>query len=441
VDPQEPVEQPASTAEQSNPDPVEQPSRKPKSRATAQMQHLRAEFGDLVEPGPMDWERLGIEFLARRGFVVARDQDAETVRGVLRAADLLFTGDEEPARDGSPTNRMVAYGIQWIRLARGVSSIEAAEFVNSRHPGMANVEHLLHSTETGGSCPADEPVPAPAGTPPDPPVSTDRFAGAGIKVVVVDTGFYRKAAALPWLRGVRGQRDLGIGQPLLQPYAGHGTFIAGVVRSMAPRAEVYVRRSLAPAAAAFEKELVDDLTKVLERDRPDVISLSAGTRTFLPVGLSVLDGFYEQVLRKHKGLVVVAAAGNDRSRAPFWPAAAPWTVSVGALASDWRSRARFSNYGGWVDVYAPGQHLVNAFPVGRFQYQEPKRFGKWARFKGMAIWSGTSFSTPLVAGLIAARMSRTGENGHAAAAALIAQAHAGAIPGLGAVLLPEQQSG
>jgi len=257
-------------------------------------------------------------------------------------------------------------------------------------------------------------------------------------VVVVDTGLDLSAPNThPWLKGVDGERDTAIQGNTIGAYGGHGTFVAGVVRSVAPNCEVHVVAAVQPVGAVIESTLVQRLYQVLGDDCPDIVSLSCGTVGYdgaEPLGFGALCRVLSS---QHKGVVVVAAAGNHGSRERFWPAAAPCTVSVGALARDWRSRAAFSNYGGWVDVFAPGEDLINAFAVGNYVYQEPPRKGQVATFHGLARWSGTSFSTPIVAGAIAVEMSRTGANGRHAAATLLTAARARAIPGLGAVLLPD----
>lgn len=428
--------------EPENPDAAshaERPS-PPRSRAHAQMDLIRRRFGDLAEEGPIDHEESGLKYWVRSDLILVRDAFADRARVILRPSPDDDVGSvAERAPDDRPRDGRSILGLQYVAVPPGLGAQRAVALVNLVHDHSASNIHLIHGTgSTGTGCPATEPIPVPLGTPPDPPVSADRGAGEGVRVVVVDTGLdHDIARLLPWMRGVRGDVDTGVqknNKDYLEPYAGHGTFIAGVVRSMAPRARVIVRRGLPIDSCAWEDDLVRSLTEVLEHDHPDIISLSAGTLS--RDRLSVFEQFHRHVLSKYKGVVLVAAAGNDGRTQAFWPAASPWTVSVGALADDWRRRAWFTNHGGWVDVYTPGHNLVNAYPAGWFNYREKKHYGKKAVFEGMARWSGTSFSTPMMAGLIAARMSETGENGVEAAAALLRKARHQAIPGVGAVLTP-----
>jgi subtilisin family serine protease len=395
----------------------------PSPKQRVQIDQILRAFPNDVGRGPAKWQQVGIQYLYRLQRILVRDEYLDLV---LRNMD------------GYEVDRSLIRGVTRLRVAE--ETLGAVERVRSLYgSGVAAPDHIVSITPPGtaGFCPATEPEVVPGWAIPDPGLTADHSAGEGIRVVVVDTGLDPESPDRhPWMTGITGDDDPAIGAGVLGPYAGHGTFIAGVIRSIAPRAEVIVRSAFNRAGAVFESDLVEALDWVLANDSPDIISMSAGTWTFDATGPLGLNAFNETRLRHHKGVVLVAAAGNDASRQPFWPAAAPWTVSVGALAGNWRTRADFSNFGGWVDVYAPGENLINAFPRGTYTYTEPPLPRPDGNFDGMARWSGTSFSTPVVSGLIAARMSQTGENGRDAAAALLVQARASVLPGVGAALLP-----
>jgi subtilase family protein len=431
-----------------------------RSREEAQVYEIYYHYRNFVEPGPADWRANGIQFFVRRGVIQVRAEYAQQVQDLVAAMrapgerELLPAHDDRFASDPNPpVNGHVSHGVEWVELPPRVSVFHALQQIAIELPRIPRwafgLAYLLDLTngDTSTKCQGDEPTPVAPGTLPDPPVSCDPRAGAGVRVVVLDSGLDPAALSLPWMNGVTGDPDPGVvpGQDLGQ-YAGHGTFIAGLIRCVAPAAEVIVRAafprpggsgSTKPLGCSFADEVVDALAQTLAEDRPDVINLAAGT--FVLPGentLIALEGFYEEVFRFVKGTVIIAAAGNDARRERFYPAAAKWTVAAGALSANHRQRAPFSNFGTWVDVFTAGEHLVNAFPSGTLNYLEPPRQGNNATFTGLARWSGTSFSTGVLSGLVAARMSGTGESGVEAARAVVAGAHRTAQPGVGAVALP-----
>jgi subtilisin family serine protease len=313
--------------------------------------------------------------------------------------------------------------------------------------GVAAPNYVLTVAPVVTPCPATEPEEVYEGIEPYPGICTGNN-GAGVLIYVADTGLLEHADTnFPWLHGARRAVDANgavqgwdrigpvtNGLPLIYPYTGHGTFVAGVARCLAPRSDVIVSNIFKNAGSALESDFVQDLARALGQG-VDIfhLSIASSTRFSQPM---LAFGRWLSALRQYKGVVCVVAAGNWGVRQPAWPAAFSQVVSVGALSADWRDRASFSNHGGWVDVYAPGRNLINAFATGYYVCHHEPYVNEERKFYGMAQWSGTSFSTPIVTGLIADRMSRTGENGQEAARALLRDARSQAIPGVGAVLLP-----
>lgn len=418
--------------------------------------------GAAAEPGPASWDDPDVNdvnYLYRKHTILAREQDAARVTAAIIAFldhegyGEVPEGDQRQLRSERVRGTRHVFSITVPDTGTAVPTILDA-LDRELGVGVATPDHIMYVCPY--VCPATEPIEVPPGTvdPVPPPglnarccrpcrgVPRPECDGHDVFISIVDTGLIPEvAAAHSWLAGVDGAPEipyttLSNGGTVIVPYAGHGTFGAGVARCMAPKASAYVERAFDIAGANYETMLPASMEDALSRN-PDILVFTFCTTSRLDQSLLTFDDFFDTRIRYMKDLLVLAPAGNDSSRRRTWPAAYREVLSVGALSANWRNRAWFSNYGGWVDVYAPGQDLINAFPSGTYVCTEPP-VGQHRQFSGMAMWNGTSFSTPLVAGLIAARMSSTGENARQAADSLLRLACDQAIPGVGAVLYPGQ---
>ena len=315
--------------------------------------------------------------------------------------------------------------------------LELIEQIDNRFgPGIVGPDHVLTAAQHVTPCSATEPQQVYPTAGPYPGLCRD--GGGRVRIFQADTGLVPGAAeTFPWLAGVYGDPDPRAGTvagSTIEPYGGHGTFVAGVMRCMAPQAAIRVENIFGTAGSACESEVAMKLHAAFGFGF-EILHITASCLTRKNLPPLALEGFLK-LLRPYKGVLCVAEAGNNYTQRPAWPGAFPDVLSVGALATDWRHRADFSNHGGWVDVYAPGEKLINAFGSGTYTCQVPPDVGQVRTFSGLAQWSGTSFSAPIVTGLIAARMARRGESASEAAAALMAKARAQTIPGVGPVLFP-----
>jgi Subtilase family len=364
------------------------------------LEPVREPESGFVRPAVRRLRRDGLSLFVAPGQVLVRAEHASAARDLL---DGRFAGPE-PVTCGD-----ASLPISRFRTTAGDDAL--ADAIDELYAaGIA--ANFSHVTPSGPYIKGSGGPEYPHGEPPHyeksrPDCDDDR----AVRVAVIDTGINVTETDwhTSWLRGIeieptntdplRAVR----GDNFLDSGAGHGTFVAGIIRQIAPNARVEVLRALDSDGLGSEEAVACAILRAAEH--ADIINLSLGTETYKDRPPVALEAALE-LIPEH--IVVIAAAGNDGSERPNWPAAFKRVTAVAGLDSDLQP-TKWSNHGSWVNVSTQGEGIVSTYVVGT-EANDPDADGP-ETFEGphpWALWTGTSFAAPQIAGLLA-RDGKVGE--------------------------------
>ncbi|AQZ64389.1 peptidase S8 and S53, subtilisin, kexin, sedolisin [[Actinomadura] parvosata subsp. kistnae] len=226
-----------------------------------------------------------------------------------------------------------------------------------------------------------------------------------------------------------GYEDLGhLPNPLigtLNSHTGHGLMLAGLIAQIAPDARVLSYKVMHSDGVVPGEALhaaLDRLVALLDAGQAvDVLCCSFGG--FAETGDAAMQALFDKVNQlRARGVIVVNAAGNYATTRPFYLAALsetpvqgpPLAPMLGVAAKNPDGTiAIFSNEHPAVRWRAPGAMVVSTFPPQfRGAQNATLTTGERASLDCDAMgthcaWSGTSFAAPIVAGAVAAELTKT----------------------------------
>lgn len=212
-----------------------------------------------------------------------------------------------------------------------------------------------------------------------------------IKVAVIDTGVSSHTGEFD---GRLTQIDVGFGlEPIMNNDNAHGTFVASCIAAamdngiggagVAPDVSIVGYRIANEYGGLDGAAILSSVLSSIE-EGVDIVNMSFGGPIYDPIEEYVFQKAYDA------GITLVASAGNEDSNNLAYPSCYSTTISVAATnrAND---KSAFSTYGVNVDIAAPGTNISGVIQDG-----------------SNYMMSGTSFSSPITAGVAALYMSKYG---------------------------------
>jgi len=178
---------------------------------------------------------------------------------------------------------------------------------------------------------------------------------------------------------------------------GHGTHCAGIIaavlnneKGIAGLAQVKImaEKVLSSGGWGYWDWLAEGIIHAVNSGA-DVLSMSLG------------GPFYSKLVHdaikyaSNSGVITIAAAGNDHTSRKIYPAGYDEVIAVSATDKN-DNLAYFSNYGGWIELSAPGVDILSTVSEVHHPYFEYPYSNA----------SGTSMACPHVAGVAALALSR-----------------------------------
>ncbi|WP_076260311.1 S8 family serine peptidase [Intrasporangium flavum] len=231
------------------------------------------------------------------------------------------------------------------------------------------------------------------------PGAWDRSKGSlGTVVAVLDSGVNGRHPDLTGrtVAGWNAVSNVGIAAGAASDDYGHGSMVAGIIAAetnngegiagVAWNARVMPVKVLNSRGQGTDSDVIEGINWAVGHGAR-IINLSLGGSTDNPALHTAIRSAVA------KGAVVVVAAGNTGDDAPQYPAAYSEVIAVGATDNT-GALTDFSTHGSWVDLAAPGWAITS---TGRPDSQGNLYY----------VGDGTSFSAPIVSGVVALMRAKT----------------------------------